>query len=83
MEASEEVNCKKFPIDADGLAERLSGVNKVLVSKGKKLLELDPGADKEEILSIAIGRSGNLRAPSLQHGKLLIVGFHQEAYSRL
>ncbi|MFA5508969.1 MAG: ArsC family (seleno)protein [Vulcanimicrobiota bacterium] len=78
-----EVNCKKFPLDSKQLRERLSEVDRVVVTRGKKLLELDPKGDQEEILTVAIGRSGNLRAPSVRKGRLLIVGFNHEAYSLL
>jgi hypothetical protein len=77
------VNCKKVPIDAQALTARLGEVDQVVVTRGKKLLELDPRKDREEILKTAIGRSGNLRAPSLQSGKLLIVGFTEAAYAKL
>lgn len=72
-----------MPIDSSALAERLSEVNRVLVTKGKKILDLDPSSDKQEILDTAIGRSGNLRAPSIRHGKLMIVGFSEDAYQEL
>jgi len=70
-------------MDSHGLAQSLKDVRRVLVCKGKKLLDLDPSGDEEKILSTAIGRSGNLRAPSLRHGDLLIVGFSEEAYGEL
>ncbi len=53
------------------------------MTRGKKLLELRPGQDTEQILDLAIGRSGNLRAPSLSHQELLVVGFNPEAYQEL
>ena len=77
------VDCKKHPLKPDDLVERLSTVDRVLITRGRKLLELDPTSDREEIVSIAIGRSGNLRAPSLQKGGLLIVGFDEGAYQEL
>lgn len=70
-------------MDTQALAQSLKDVRRVLVSKGKKLLHLDPSVDEEQILSAAIGRSGNLRAPSLRYGELLIVGFNEEAYGEL
>ena len=76
------VDCKKHPLKPDDLIERLSSVERVLITKGRKLLELDPSSDREEIVSIAIGRSGNLRAPSLQKGGLLIVGFWKRPTSK-
>lgn len=79
----ETVNCKKEPIDAGELRNRLNEVSRVIVTRGKKILELDPKSDTEEILSTAIGRSGNLRAPSMRQGKLLIVGYNDEVYNHL
>jgi len=79
----ETVNCKKEPIDAGELRDRLNEVSRVIVTRGKKILELDPKSDTEEILSTAIGRSGNLRAPSMRQGKLLIVGYNDEVYNHL
>ena len=80
---TEEVNCKKELIDSAELSLRLSKLSKVFVTKGKKVLELDPETDKEEILSTAIGRSGNLRAPSVRHRGILVVGFHETTYASL
>ena len=77
------MNCKKLPIDAENLSSRLSELSKVFVTKGKKVLELCPKKDQEEILSTAIGRSGNLRAPSLRHKDVMVVGFNEEAYASL
>ena len=77
------MNCKKVPIGVEELKRRLRQVSSVLVTRGKKLLEFDPERDQAEILKTAIGRSGNLRAPSLRNGSLLIVGFTEEAYQRL
>lgn len=51
--------------------------------KGKKILDLHPKNDERTIVEEAIGRSGNLRAPSLRHGELMIVGFSEEAYLEL
>ena len=83
VQVAEEVNCKKVPIDSEGLEAKLPDLGKVFVTKGKKLLELHPKNDVEEILKTAIGRSGNLRAPSIQRDDVLIVGFSEEAYASL
>ncbi len=67
----------------DEVKDLLGKVDRVLLARGKKLLELSPGPDQDEILEKAIGRSGNLRAPTLRSGKTLLVGFHPEAYAAL
>lgn len=65
------------------MGTRLGEFQRVLVTRGKKLLEFEPGKDRDEILDLAIGRSGNLRAPSLSHQGLLVVGFNSDAYREL
>ena len=77
------MNCKKEPIDGAGLEVMLAEFQRVLVVNGKKLLELSPELNRQEIVSQAIGRSGNLRAPCVSHGGLLIVGFSESAYRQL
>ena len=79
---TEEINCKKTPIDKDGLLELLQDLETVFVTKGKKFLEF-PAGKVEDIASVAIGRSGNLRAPSLRQGKVLVVGFNEESTQKL
>jgi arsenate reductase-like glutaredoxin family protein len=83
LQPKEVVNCKKTPLDASELESVLGRFERVLVTKGKKILDLDPDGDREEILKTAIGRSGNLRAPAISKGKTLIVGFSEEAYQHL
>lgn len=77
------MDCKKSPLGPTELETRLDACQRVLLTKGKKLLELDPLEDREAVLAQAIGRSGNLRAPTLEHEGLMIIGFHEEAYHSL
>lgn len=49
--------------------------------RGKADRSLDPASDdREEILKLAMGPSGKLRAPTLRRGKDFLIGFQQEAY---
>lgn len=53
----------------------------IYIAKGKKILALAPdAANREEILKSAMGRSGNLRAPTLKVGKKVLVGFNDTLY---
>lgn len=54
----------------------------MIVTSGKKILEFDSLADNEEMIKKIMGRSGNLRAPSLRIGSELYVGYNEELYSR-
>ena len=54
------------------------------MAKGKKIVifTLDE-TNREEILSAVMGRSGNLRAPTLKIGNLSLVGFNDEMYGEV
>jgi hypothetical protein len=56
----------------------------VVVAKGKKVREFKPGkrAD-DEVVDSMLGPTGNLRAPTIRRGKTVLVGFDDEAYSRV
>lgn len=61
-------------------------VNKVVVGKGKKVVTFDMRTnppDEETLLAHLLGPTGNLRAPTLQKGKTLLVGFNVEAYEQV
>ena len=80
----EEINARKEAIDEDKAWKLLSGCTKVIIAKGKKILEFIPTDDiKDQILKDAMGRSGNLRAPTLMVGSSCFVGFNQEMYETL
>jgi hypothetical protein len=60
-----------------------SGANRILATKGKKVITVDMAKDKpdaETLSSLIVGPSGNLRAPSAWIGKTLLVGFDAEMY---
>ena len=53
----------------------------MLVAKGRKVERIDLREDRptdEELLTMLLGRSGKLRAPTLRTGDTLVVGFNQE-----
>lgn len=59
-------------------------VEKIHVAKGKKVVTLDLVKDRpddETLVKHLLGPSGNLRAPTLRKGKVLYVGFSEEAYA--
>ncbi len=58
------------------------GASRVVVAKGKVVRELVPGKDAEDdIVSAMLGPTGNLRAPTMRVGKLVLVGF-DESFAR-
>ena len=70
---------------ADAL--RLVKSSRILyVTRGTKIMHFDltkERPDDELLLELMVGRSGKLRAPALQVGQTLIVGFDQETYERV
>jgi len=77
----EAVEARKMKIADEDAWNLLSGAKKIVVGKGKKMLTFDPKTDdKEEILKHCLGRTGNLRAPTLKIGDLMVVGFNDAMY---
>jgi hypothetical protein len=58
----------------------LASVSKVMVAKGKRILEQKA---EETTLDDLRGPTGNFRAPMLRNGKTLLVGFHPDALRTL
>jgi len=58
--------------------------SRVIVAKGKKVDSFKPGgAAPKQVVEAMLGPTGNLRAPTLQVGKTVLVGFNEEAYSEV
>ena len=58
--------------------------DKVIVAKGKKLDKYPvKGAPPDEVVDAMLGRTGNLRAPTMRVGKTVIVGFNEEQYQTI
>ena len=78
----EAVEARKQKIANDDAWNLLSGTEKIVVGKGKKVVTFDPKTDsKEDILKSCLGRTGNLRAPTLKIGTMLVVGFNEDMYN--
>jgi arsenate reductase-like glutaredoxin family protein len=60
--------------------------DQIYASKGTKIVHIDMRKEKpddDRIIALMIGPSGNLRAPTLQVGKTLLVGFNEESYTKV
>ena len=54
--------------------------------RGKKVTHIDlknERPDDATLLSLMLGPTGNLRAPTLRRGRTLIIGFEEETYKKL
>lgn len=77
------VDARKEPLSGEEAWDLLSGLKEILVAKGKGYQVFDPCVDaKELILAQVLGRTGNLRAPSLRIGDRILVGFSEALYSQ-
>ena len=64
--------------DAMALLEQ---ADRLVVAKGKKLTELDVGAEPpaaDVAAKLMLGPTGNLRAPTLRVGRTLVVGYNEQ-----
>ncbi len=63
-------------------AEIAKGASIVVVAKGKKVSEFEPGGKAAaEIVDAMLGPTGNLRAPTIRKGKKVIVGFNEDVFT--
>jgi hypothetical protein len=78
------VDARKEALAGEDAWKLLAGAEQVLIAKGKAYQVFDPRTDsKESVLAQALGRTGNLRAPTLRVGDQLLVGFSEGLYTRL
>lgn len=64
----------------DRAKELIEGSATVFVAKGKKLESFDGGTASEDLVKKMVGSTGNLRAPTVVFGPLVLVGFNEELY---
>ena len=77
----ESVSANK-KLQADDAREIAEASTKMVVMKGKKVDHFDVGATTtDEAVTAMLGATGNMRAPLLRIGKLVLVGFNEEIYS--
>ncbi len=81
---TEVVDARKEVLKADGAWDLFKSAGSVHVGRGKKTVEYSPDTEsKEEILKVSLGRTGNLRAPTLRVGKNIYVGYNDSMYQEL
>ncbi len=54
----------------------------MIVAKGKKVSEFAGGKAGKDVVEAMLGPTGNLRAPTLCKGKIVLVGFNEEIFER-
>ena len=75
------MNAAKDRMGPDEALDLIRESGKLVVAKGKKVSEFEPGGKAPKaVVDAMLGPTGNLRAPCLVVGKTVLVGFNQEAY---
>jgi hypothetical protein len=77
------VDARKGSLAGEEAWQLLVSAREIVIAKGKTFQVFDPTRDsKEAILAQALGRTGNLRAPTLRIGDRLLVGFSEGLYAQ-
>lgn len=77
------MNATKERYGADDLEALFEGASKVIAMKGKKVTEVRFARNDDavaEVQAVALGPTGNLRAPTIRAGKTWLVGFNEDVY---
>ncbi|CAN5301330.1 hypothetical protein BH11CYA1_BH11CYA1_37540 [soil metagenome] len=86
LAAAVMVEAKKKALRAEEALELAQSVDEIYATKGSNRLYFDLRHEKpsqESLLAAMLGPTGNLRAPILKKGRVLIVGFDQENYKKV
>lgn len=77
------MDARKERYGAEEAVALLKGMTKLIVAKGKNVKDVDLKKDRpkdDELASLMLGPTGNLRAPTMKVGKTVIVGYNEEVY---
>ncbi len=78
------MDARKETIKEKEASELINSFDKIIVGKGKKIVEFKPTpANMDEIMKAGLGRTGNLRAPAVQSKNTLYIGFNDIIYTDL
>lgn len=83
VKVAEQVDARTVPIPREEALRFARQFDEIVALKGKAVRRLSIKKDKpgdDDIAALVIGPSGKLRAPSLQVGKTLLVGFDESVY---
>lgn len=75
----ETVDAKKSVVDGKAALALLRSAETVHVAKGARVVtfRMKSAPPSDDDLAVAIGPTGNLRAPTMRVGKVMIVGFSE------
>ena len=80
IEISEQVPASR-KLGAEDAADLLEGARRLVTAKARKIRSFDLQSDDQgEAVAAMLGPTGNLRAPTLKRGDLVLVGFDADTW---
>jgi hypothetical protein len=81
LQPESRTDARKEKMDATAVWDLMGSAERIVVGKGRRVETFVPTEDMQEsILKAVIGRSGSLRAPTIQSGNVFLVGFNETLY---
>jgi arsenate reductase-like glutaredoxin family protein len=80
------VDARKAPLKQEEALATLAEIDEIYAAKGKRVIHVDLKQERPSnttLLSLLLGPTGNLRAPTLRVGRRLLVGFDEATYRRI
>ena len=84
LQPESRTDARKERMDATTVWDLMGNAERIVVAKGRRVETFVPTEDTQEpILKAVMGRSGSLRAPTLQSGSTFFVGFNAALYEKV
>jgi len=81
VQAENRTDARKEKMDAAAVWALMGDAEQIVVAKGKRVETFVPSdATQAPILKAVLGRSGSLRAPTVQSGDVFFVGYNVALY---
>ncbi|MCG9133006.1 hypothetical protein J5I95_15120 [Candidatus Poribacteria bacterium] len=81
LQAENRTDARKEKLEAAAIWDLMGNAKQIVVAKGKRLETFVPTEDTQaSILNAVVGRSGSLRAPTIQSGDIFFVGYNDTLY---
>lgn len=85
IEADETVDARKISMGKEETLDLAKNVKEIYSCRGNKLTHLKK-SDKpteQNLIDAMMGPTGNLRAPTMKIGDVLLVGFNEDVYKNI
>ena len=81
-----QVDARKSTLKEEEALALVRDIDEVYSMKGRSIIHIDLRKEKPDNTTLAgmlLGPTGNLRAPTLRKGRILLVGFDPETYEKV